>query len=164
VSLYKELTPENWLTEDHVLESLRQIGGDFDQQRWATRVLRLALSPTVPQQIRDLFGVARGALLYGAFFYPMFTLGLEQLFRVAEASVDARCKALGAPSRCKTYEKKLEWLREQGVLVPADAQHWAILRQLRNSASHPEMQLILTPGSVIDWFERVVARVNALYP
>jgi hypothetical protein len=46
----------------------------------------LLLGHAVP----DLCEVACGALLYGCFFYPMFALGLEQLYRLAEAAVGAK--------------------------------------------------------------------------
>ncbi len=63
MGIYKDLTPENWLTEDHVLVSLRAIGGQFEAQEWATRVLALELNSNAPDEVRDLFGVARGVLL-----------------------------------------------------------------------------------------------------
>jgi hypothetical protein len=149
VSLYKELTVDNWLAEEHVLETLRTIGGDFDAQRWAARVLALELSPNVTMPLRDLFGVARGVLLYGCFFYPLFTLAFEQVLRVAEAAVDAKCKAMADPTS-RTYADQLAWLEQQLVIRPADARHWSDIRELRNSRSHPDMQMLITPGNALE--------------
>jgi hypothetical protein len=57
----------------------------------------------VPEPIRELFDVARGAMIYGWFFYPLFRLGEDQLHRVVEAAVVARYTRRRKPpatSRC----------------------------------------------------------------
>ena len=38
----------------------------------------------------------RGAMVYGYFLYPLYVLGAEQLFRVAEAAVTLKCEQMGA--------------------------------------------------------------------
>jgi hypothetical protein len=90
---FKRLTVDNWQRPDPGLSifvrlslqdgSTRPISGDD----WAREILAIELSERVPLEIRRLFAVARGALVYGYFFYPLYTLGAEQLFRVAEAAV-----------------------------------------------------------------------------
>lgn len=162
--MYKDLTPENWLNEDDIFESLRAIGGDFDTQRWAQSVLTLQMGQVVPEPVRDLYGVARGALLYGSFFYPMFTLGLEQLYRVTEAAVGAKCKAMQAPSSKRSYAQRVAWLKQQGIIPQRDTRRWVFYRQMRNSRSHPDMQMLLTPGQVLEQFNWVLESVNRLFP
>lgn len=105
-------------------------------------MLRPALGPNVPADITNLFDVARGAMLYGSFFYPLFTLGLEQVFRAAESAVTAKCRAIGIPRSEKTFEKRLGALHTRGVLSTQEHSRWTALRCLRNIASHPERQAL----------------------
>jgi hypothetical protein len=61
----------------------------------------------VPLNIRKLFETARGNLIYSLMFYPLLTLGAEQLFRVLETSASAKCKEVNAsPNQTKTFEKR----------------------------------------------------------
>jgi hypothetical protein len=38
---------------------------------WAVRFLAVELSAKVPEDVQQLFAVARGVLVYGHFFYPL---------------------------------------------------------------------------------------------
>jgi hypothetical protein len=49
---------------------------------WAERFLSVGLSENVPESVRELFNVARGTIIYGSLFYPLFALGLAQAVRV----------------------------------------------------------------------------------
>ena len=64
-------------------------------QEWLSLFLDPTLSKSVPENVRALFEVARRSSAYGYFFYPLYTLACEQLFRIAEAAVsevqNARC-------------------------------------------------------------------------
>jgi hypothetical protein len=98
---FKKITPSNWLDPDKVLRGFVKMSSTGAQPLTADDYLRHILSPelieSVPKDVRALFEVARGAMIYGYFFYPLFTLAAEQLFRVSEAAVSHKCKALGAP-------------------------------------------------------------------
>ena len=61
---------------------------------WARAFLNVELKEHVPEPVSDLFAIARGALLYGWFFYPLFRLGEEQLYRVVEAAAKERYRQL----------------------------------------------------------------------
>jgi hypothetical protein len=84
------LEPEEILKEFVNLSSdghLRSI----TSEEWAQRILEPHLSLAVPPEIQRLFEVAQGAILYGYFFYPLYTLALEQVFRVVETAVSDKC-------------------------------------------------------------------------
>jgi hypothetical protein len=87
--------------------------------------------------------VARGATLYGYFFYPLLTLGSEQLYRVHEAAL--RIKWLQTfPGRKKeaSFGQMLDELAANTPLDTYQQQRWTTVRQLRNFSSHPERQSI----------------------
>jgi len=102
-------------------------------------------------------------MLYGCFFYPLFTLASEQLLRAAEAAVTVRCRELAAPITIKTLFERITWLCEAGVLSKEEGELWHSLRKLRNSASHPSYQMIFMPGQAVTFLERIAADINALY-
>jgi len=82
-------------------------------------------------------------------FYPLLTLGTEQMFRVFEASVTEKCKILNATAKVKTLADKINWLGEQFAIDPQDVFRWTTIRHLRNEASHPTAQSILPPNEAL---------------
>lgn len=167
---FKDLTIDNWLEPDPTLDIFVRFSAEegafrgISAEERAQDVLAPQLDERVPLEIRRLFEVARGALLYGYFFYPLFTLGTEQLHRVVETAVKRKCEALGAPSKTiKNYAAALAFLRAQGVIEEEGWVVWDAGRQLRNLASHPDDQTILPPGSAIATLRRTADAVNGLF-
>ena len=126
-------------------------------------ILRLELLESVPSDVKALFEVARGAMIYGYFFYPLYTLATEQLFRVVEAAVLRKCKDLEAPKSKQTFQQGIEWLISEGIIPVSAKPRWDAVRQLRNSTSHPNSQSIITPGIAIELLEKIARQVNSLF-
>ena len=165
---FKEIGPSNWLEPDGALRGFVRISPDgqprtITGEEYLQHILRPKLHASVPPDVQALFEVARGAMVYGYFFYPLYTLAAEQLFRVVEATLAHKCKALGAPESRRTFEKSIEWLVQEGVISRPESTRWQAARQLRNAASHPERQMILTPGNAIGILERVGDDINSLF-
>lgn len=165
---FKEITSSNWLEPDDVLKGfvrmspdgeLRPITGDD----YLRDILRPELLESVPTDVQALFEVARGAMVYGYFFYPLYTLAAEQLFRVAEAAVAHKCKALGTPNSKRTFKTRIDWLVDEGIIPRSELTRWDAIRQLRNAASHPDRQSILTPGNAIGMLEGLAGQINSLF-
>jgi hypothetical protein len=90
---FKKLTIENILQPDTL-----GIQCDIKQEQWlsfASAYLEPQLSGSVPVETRKLFEVARGTMIYGLYFYPLYSMGTEQLFRVAENALRQKCMMLG---------------------------------------------------------------------
>ncbi len=99
---------------------------------------------------------------YGFLFYPLYGLGLGQLFRVAEAAVTHKCKAMGAPTGVKTFHDRIEWLVSNGVIPEQEKGTWDAIRKMRNLESHAERQILLPPGTAIGALVRMAENINAL--
>lgn len=165
---FKDLSFENFLQADEMTQAFvspAAHGANHAvwQGQWAKEILAVGLSERVPIEVQRLFAVARGAMLYGCFFYPLFTLSSEQLFRAAEASVAHKCRALGAPPIVVSFFDQIKWLREIGILSAEDEGMWHSARKLRNNASHPTDQTIFMPGQAIVVLETVAADIDRLY-
>jgi hypothetical protein len=168
--VFKEATPRNWAERDPVNENFampdqgtwRRMTGDD----WAGLFLDVELDAHAPEPVRNLFLVARNTLPYGHFFYPLYTLGSEQLYRVVDAAL--RCyRDLGGPRTKRgndpTFGTRIQWLRERGVIVEQHAPQWDGFRELRNHTSHAEMQSLFTPGNAYTMLRAVAECVNAIY-
>lgn len=164
----KALTTENWLQPDPTSTifvqmsradgSLRSMAGED----WAALFLGPSLDDKVPEEVRKLFEVARGAMTYGYFFYPLFTLASEQLYRVAEAAVSEKCALLGGPKR-SSFQDRIKFLLDRNVIADVDFPRWNAIRLLRNMSSHPQRQDILPPGVVATTLHLMAERLNSLF-
>jgi hypothetical protein len=143
--------------------STRSITAD----EWAERLLAIELSDQVPDTIHELFEVARGAMLYGSLYYPLFTLGLEQAFRLAEAAARLKAKSLGIATAHKGKPRKyydlLQDLAARGVMTTKEEVEWSFLRKFRNLTSHPEQQMILSPPYALNMLHRIADTINRLF-
>lgn len=122
------------------------------------RTCRVRLAATVADNPR---------LPYGHFFYPLYTLGEQQLYRVADAAALHRYRDLGGPKtkrgRDPAFAARIGWLHQHGAIADEHAHQWAGFRELRNEASHPDMQPLITPGNAYSTLTIVAKCVNALY-
>jgi hypothetical protein len=169
---FKQLTVDNYQQPDPVLTAFVRMSEKDGSTRtltgedWAEKILAVELSEQVPLEVRRLFAVARGALLYGYFFYPLYTLGAEQLFRVAESAVGHKCRNLGVPAKKledMTFQKRLSHLVDEGVIPASDHRRWDALRHLRNLTSHPKDQTILLPHTAIGELQMIATGIDAMY-
>lgn len=166
----KKLTTENWLDVDPIIASgifvqLSLADGTVQQvsaQDWTKRLLAVQVSPEVPTAVRDQIEIARGAMIYGSLFYPLFTLGLEQLFRITESAARAKAACLGMPTNRK-YHEILADLQAQGTLTASDHQEWSGLRQFRNVTTHAGEAMILPPAAALNLFATIVVSINRLF-
>jgi hypothetical protein len=165
---FKELTVENWLKPDVISANFFSID-DSGQSRimsgedWIRRILRPQLNDSVPLEARKLYEVARGTMAYGFLFYPIYTLATEQLFRVAETAIKLLCESKGTPKRIKSFDDKLKWLAQQGIISARVEHSWQKIRRLRNESSHPNNQNILPPGWAIGFLDYIAEQINALF-
>ena len=130
---------------------------------WVERFLAPQLSPNVPEEVREAFEVARGAMLYGVCFYPLFTLGLEQVFRLMEAAAKAKATSLGIATGRHDYRWILEALQEKKALTKDEHDEWTNARKFRNLTTHAERQTILMPGQVVGTLTSITEAINRLF-
>jgi hypothetical protein len=108
-----------------------------------------------------MYLVSVGVMFYGAFFYPLFQLGEQQLFRVCDAAVKVRARELRLPGR--TFEKRIDALAAHGTIAVEDAVRWHALRDLRNESSHADFVFVGAPGQAIGTAKHVAALLDSLW-
>jgi hypothetical protein len=167
---FKKLTRENWLEPESMMDAFvhvsrtDQMKVPISPDEWVDRFLKPQLDSEVPIEIVRLFEVARGSVAYGYFFYPLYTLAGEQLYRIAEAAVSARSQMVGTlPRAARTFRGQLNFLREKNIVSDQDCAWWDVARELRNYVSHPRNQSILMPFDVLRDLYEVSIRINRLF-
>lgn len=169
--MFKVLTLENWRERDPANENFSMPSGagmrPMTGDDWAELFLSVELTPKAPAPVSRLFAVARGVLVYGEFFYPLYYLGAEQLYRVADAAALVRYDDLGG-ARTKrgeppVFATRIRWLHRHGVITDARHEQWHGFRELRNRASHPEEQQVFTPGTAVSVLREVSDCIAELF-
>jgi len=165
----KTLTTENWLQPDTIPSVLTRWSLNdhyaylMTADDWVTQFIDAKLNMAVPDNVQVLFEVARGALAYGYFFYPLYTLAAEQLFRVGEAAISAKYLSAGGPNPKKSFQAKVEYLRDRTIITDIESSNWHTIRQFRNLVSHPERQNIFPPGQIVGMLKHVASTINKLF-
>jgi len=173
----KRITAANWQHPDKTTMLLLEMTAVAKTtKQWVEAFLRPTLNPTAPKEIAKLLEVARGAMIYGWYFYPLSTLGAEQCWRVMEAGVRVRCQQVGI-STVKTVKKgklkgqvkensfgeNIEALVRRGKISVPDQSRWKAAKDLRNSASHPERQTIWDSWQALGILHNCVDFLNDLF-
>ena len=170
----KSLTLENWLLPDSEgLTSIKIIDeGEtraLDADGWLKLCQSAELHLKVPRNVRQYFEAARGALVYGYFFYPLYTLAIEQLFRAAECAVVQKCKetngrVVDIKGKPIDYYQALAWLRKINFISKDDFHQWDTIRKFRpHPATHKEQPPAIPPGIVANHLKFVADRINGLF-
>ena len=167
---FKCLTPQNMLEPDPVTLgfAIRRDGEDEFREAtgddWARHILAPQLDEGLPEELYGLFEAARGMLVYGFYFYPVFTLGMGRLYQVADAATVHRCRQLGASKKkSETFAGRIKWLGERGMFSDEQRCRWDATRSLRNTTSHEERQSIFLGTSAITAVSVTAKLANALF-
>ena len=166
---FKEINLDNWSEPDEtslIFCEMDKKTGDvsfMSGNDWAKYFLEPQLSSQVPIPVQRLFEVARGTLIYGFYFYPLYTSGIEQLSRVSESAITEKCLSLSIKKRKDSFAEKLKALKNQNIITEADFDFWDDTRSLRNYFSHPENQNLFPPGVSFGMLKTLTQKINELF-
>lgn len=128
------------------------------------RFTRVTLNDSVPEQLWKMFEVAKGAMVYGIFFYPLYTLGEEQLYRVFEYLVRLQYEKLSGPKPQRNVRAQVQWLIDNEHFPEPAPDRWMAMYELRNIASHPTMQQITGPPQAARTLHEMKGLIEHFYP
>lgn len=164
----KRLTAENFLLPDPLTGEFTGRDGDGREHRlsavdWAHEILVIGLDEAVPEAARNRFELARGILLYGYFWYPLWVQGTVEALRGAEVALEAACEAEHGAKRLSTAESRIEWLEKKDVLDAEEACTWMSLVRVRDALAEARQTPMLTPGRSLEILDTVAHVVNGLF-
>lgn len=163
----KRLTPQNWLEPDTTGAS-----AGMAPPAWRDAFLAIRLDKGVPREIAAMFEAARASVIYGRFFAPLVTLGVEHCYWVLEAGMRARCAQLDLPVSVQDRQGKdhvlsfghnLRQLMDKGVIAEADAELWRQAGELRAWATQPKQDNPVGQDHAVTAFTRAATLLNRLF-
>jgi hypothetical protein len=162
---FKLVTEGNLLEPDPLMGSFATREGDVIRPMVPADLLRVILPITlenpVPFEVRKAFMFARDAMCYAFWYYPLITLGAQQILRVADYATDVAGRLNGIASH-KTFGPRIDQLRAAGVLDGARISAWNLLCEMRNRVTHPEWQQTWMPSDGITIVRMVADEIQAL--
>jgi len=165
---YKKISCENLFECDQVMSAFRILLPNgknrvITLKEWFNKIFQKKLNDSIPIVVSEQIEITRNIMVYGYFFYPIFTFASEQLTRIAENAINIRCNSLQCPKSKKTFKEKIEWLHKNSLLSKESYLKWESIIKLRNKFSHPEKQSIITPFMGIELINNIVEEINNLY-
>jgi hypothetical protein len=95
-------------------------------------------------------------------FYPLATLGFEQMTRVGELSIHERCEM--HHKSAGNFSNNLKLLVTAGIISSDDEMRWRATRDLRNDRSHPKRMMLIDPGQAVWSLHSFAELINKLFP
>lgn len=128
-------------------------------------ILDVSLEIDLPPFLTEIFDRAQASMVYGCYHYPLFTLGMEELFRFGESAFREAIKEAEPPSGLtkRRYADLQKWASEEGLIDNAAASRWNASRQLRNSVSHKDAALLLGPNDALNQLDITKELVESLF-
>lgn len=165
---------ENWNEVDPLCSGFIQLDEENGEvsslfpEIWVAVVLAPQLDDAVPQNIRELFEVARAVMLYGYFFYPFFGLSMEQFYRVGESAISLKYEICGGPSktpngRFVSFSARINWLANMKFIDIKQKHEWHWVREARNDGSHMLKPKLYPPFPSTMALEETADRINQLF-
>lgn len=170
----KKLSTANWQEMDPTCRGFEHLNrhtgesGALFPDRWAQMLLALEFHDNVPENVRGLFDVARGSMLYGYYYYPLFKLGVDLMHRVAEAALSEKYRQCDGPQSKKkggfvSFSSKLQWLSNNQHIDVEQKDEWEWVREMRNDGSHPRDVALYPPIPSLSHVEETIQRINRLF-
>ncbi len=135
--------------------------GQVPLKYWIDTIQSPTIDLNVPKEIRTLFEVAKGCITYGVLFYPLFSIGTEQLFRLCETAIRDRAQSFGGHHDLH-FKDAITFLIKKGVILEENRFRWDAIWSFRNSTSHPTMQMIIPPAQAAGFLTDVADDINYL--
>ncbi|WP_170332312.1 hypothetical protein [Ruegeria arenilitoris] len=162
------MTVENYLERDSRLDGWSVHGlGAFSHptDAWVQMFLSIKPSEALPAYLQDMFDRAQGSMVYGCFYYPLFTLGIEELFRFSESALREAVKETGALKSVQKmkYAPLIDWAHDNDLLTDSMHGRWHAGRSLRNSTSHKDSSLLLGPNDAAGLLSTTAELTDTLF-
>lgn len=162
------LSLENHLERDQRLDgwSAYGLGGlSHSTEAWVTNFLSFELDTDLPSYLIEMFDRAQACIVYGCYYYPLLSLGSEELFRFQESALREAAKESGASKAIQStsYVKLIDWAWRNGLLNECERDHWHAARTLRNSASHKVGTILVGPNDAVSTLQTTVKLTRALF-
>ena len=153
------------LKKDKIFSSFVKVG-KFGRSREITiedlqkSICGIQLIPSVPKEVKKVFGAAKKLYIFGYFEYYFFTISQHYAFLALESALKNRYNEIYDKPN-KNLKDIIKKLVEKGIIPKGEEKIYDAGRELRNSLSHLTDPSTMTPSSSI--LERVAYQINQIY-
>ncbi len=163
----KRITTQNWLDPDG-----SGIPAGTDPRVWRDSFLAIRLERQVPGEVVILFETARASALYGLFFAPLVTLGVEQCYRALETGIRVRCAQAGLPVSVQdkqgrrhalSFTHNLRQLQDLELIPETDVTLWQQVGELKSWLAAPRNGDAVVREHAMTALSRAAALLNGLF-
>jgi len=121
----------------------------------------IILNNDVPDQVKEVFEIAKKLFVFGYFKYQLFTVSAHYGFLAVEAAIGSKYTVKYGPNKIG-FDERIKRLAKDGILPPEKQEIYEACRRLRNALSHLTEEKMVTPGSVP--LQRTADLINELFP
>jgi len=120
------------------------------------------LIPSVPKEVKKVFGAAKKLYIFGYFEYYFFTISQHYAYLALESAMRNRYSEIyGKPNKFISLDRIIEKLADKGIIPKGEVKTYDAGRYFRNALSHLTDPPIRLPGPNI--LERVAYQINQIY-
>jgi hypothetical protein len=154
---FSRVTEQNWLAPDRK----NYVPFGVTKEQWIAPFLEPRLETFVPRNVIRAFEVARACMIYSWYFYPLATLGLEQVFRVGKFAVRERSRLL--QPKIDNFEEELKVLVAGKIISPTDERRWLAVGGLTGDRAFLAGATLCDPGQAINTLQSIADLINDLF-
>lgn len=134
-------------------------------EAWTRLFTSVRLDNGIPAEICEMFDRSRGAMCYGTYYYPLYTLGMEESFRLMESALRHAYAAVSANAEdtSMNFADLIKWAAKAGLLSESERHRWTACRYLRNSASHKKKESVYSPVMALSHLDSSKELLEALF-
>lgn len=164
---HKRLSIDNYMQVDPFFNNISWWSQEPDKRNdrlkeRISEILEMQLHSAVPAEVRKMFDVLKGTIIYGFFYRPIFTVASDQIYFVADAAAFHRCKALGGIPP-DNFGERIKLLKEKGVIPADEGALWDAARRIRNAIAHRTEQSMDMPASEVSTLSMMADDINRLF-
>lgn len=139
---------------------------------WVQMLLEKPLPEHTPKKLHEMFQSAQACMIYGVKYYPLFSLGAEQITRIIEATLNWYAQANQIPviqtdrkgkTRQVQFAQIIDVLKKHKLITQNEhdilQNYW---REIRNMFSHATERSILPPRIYMDIYNNGTDLITTL--
>lgn len=167
---FKRVTAQNVQETDPLVADMwtrNNITGEARPQEpndWISVITGIELRRVVPSEVHRMFTLVQGAFCYAHWYYPMVTICLNEMLRIADVATDKACKQRGLPhGEDSSFAQRIDQLASRKVIDQTAKPIWHQLRKQRNRATHPSSQSIYGFSHAFDTVKHVKELIDNIH-
>ncbi|GKS12913.1 hypothetical protein YDYSY3_39130 [Paenibacillus chitinolyticus] len=158
IKLAKEITKENYYLP---CDAIKLFSGDVSEEVYIDNVKDICVNEKAPEQVREMFEVAKALYVYGYLYWTFFTISFEQSLKSWEVAITMKLNEVNIQRMPRKLINKINALEEMDIISSDEKELFHYVRLFRNGLAHPDYQSQLGHNNRL--LISVANQINLLY-